>query len=77
MRAVPYAGVWSEQQTENDLSISAQLEAFRKYAAEIRWVIRREYGDGAERSRTANRSAFQEMITTAKQKSKPFDVTLV
>lgn len=77
MKAVLYARVSSEKQAEKDLSISAQLKALRKYAAEKGYEVIREFVDEAESARTANRPAFQEMIALAKSKPKPFDVILV
>ncbi len=77
MKAVLYARVSSERQAEKDLSISAQLKAMRKYAASRNYEIVREFVDEAESARTANRPAFQEMISLARSKEKPFDAVLV
>ncbi len=77
MRVVLYARVSSEKQAEKDLSIPAQLKALRKYALQRNWEIVSEYIDEAESARSVNRPAFQEMITAAKKKDKPFDVILV
>jgi DNA invertase Pin-like site-specific DNA recombinase len=77
MRVVLYARVSSEKQAEKDLSIPAQLKASRKYALQRNWEILSEYIDEAESARSVNRPAFQEMITVAKRKDKPFDIILV
>jgi len=77
MKAVLYARVSSEKQAEKDLSISAQLKALRKYAKNKGIEIVREFVDEAESARTADRPAFQEMISVAKSKSKQFDAVLV
>ena len=77
MRVVLYARVSSEKQAEKHLSIPAQLKALRKYALQRDWEILSEYIDEAESARSVNRPAFQEMITVAKRKDKPFDVILV
>ena len=77
MKAVLYARVSSEKQAEKDLSISAQLKALRKYATENEFGIIREFVDEAESARTANRPAFQEMISLARSKKRLFDVVLV
>ena len=74
MNIVLYARVSSEKQAEKDLSISAQLKALRKYASDRGWIIVREFVDEAESARSANRPAFQEMISWAKHKSSPFSV---
>ncbi|MEE9443225.1 MAG: recombinase family protein [candidate division Zixibacteria bacterium] len=77
MKAVLYARVSSEKQAEKDLSISAQLKAMRKYATKHEYTIVKEFVDKAESARTADRPAFQEMISFARAKTKPFDVVLV
>ena len=77
MRVVLYARVSSEKQAEKDLSIPAQLKALRKYALEGGWEVDKEFVDEAESARSANRPAFKEMITLAKQRHKFFDAILV
>lgn len=78
MNVALYARVSSEKQAENDLSISAQLKALRNYAHKNGWTIyQKEFVDEAESARSANRPAFQEMISLAKKKVKPFDIILV
>ena len=77
MKVVLYARVSSEKQAENDLSISAQLKALRKYAAERDCEVLREFVDEAQSARSADRPAFQEMIALAKQRRKVFDSILV
>ena len=77
MKVVLYARVSSEKQAEKDLSIPAQLKALRKYAIKRGWDVVREFIDEAESARTANRPAFQEMITLAKQKESTFESILV
>ena len=77
MKAAIYARVSSEKQAEKDLSIPAQLKALRKYALDRDWDISAEYVDEAESAKSANRPAFQEMITAAKKKERPFDNILV
>ena len=77
MKVVIYARVSSQQQADNELSISAQLKALRKYAEDREWEVVTEYVDQAESARTANRPAFQEMITCAKAKPRPFEAILV
>jgi site-specific DNA recombinase len=70
MKAAIYARVSSEKQAEKDLSIPAQLKALRKYALDRGWEIVHEYIDEAESAKSANRPAFQEMITAAKKKAR-------
>lgn len=77
MKVAVYARVSSEKQAENDLSISAQIKEMAKYAKRNNMTIVKEFIDEAESARSANRPAFQEMITQAKKKEKPFDAILV
>ena len=77
MKTALYARVSSEKQAEKDLSLPAQLKALREYALKRNWTIVEEFVDEAESARTADRPAFQRMITSAKQKDSPFNVILV
>lgn len=77
MNVALYARVSSERQAEKDLSIPAQLKALRNHALKNGWEIVREFVDEAESARTANRPAFQEMVSLAKQKLPPFQAILV
>jgi site-specific DNA recombinase len=77
MNVVLYARVSSERQAEKDLSIPAQLKALRVYALKRSWNIAEEFIDEAESARTANRPAFQKMISLAKKKPLPFKGILV
>ncbi len=77
MRVALYARVSSEKQAEKETPIEGQLNALRKYAADRGWDIVREFIDEAESARTANRPAFQEMITLAKRRQHHFEAILV
>ena len=77
MRVAIYARVSSERQAEKELSIPAQVKALKRYALNRDWDVVAEYVDEAESARSANRPAFKEMITAAKDKTKPFDAILV
>ena len=77
MRVVLYARVSSEKQAEQDLSIASQLDALRKFAKNKNWTIYKEFIDEAESARSANRPAFQEMISLSKKKDKPFEIILI
>jgi site-specific DNA recombinase len=76
MRVVLYARVSSEAQ-DVALSISAQLKALREYAERNGHTIVREFIDEAESGRTAYRPRFREMISMARQTTKPFELILV
>lgn len=77
MNVALYARVSSEKQAEKDLSLPAQLKTLREYALKRNWNIIEEFIDEAESARTADRPAFQKMISFAKQKNPPFNVILV
>lgn len=77
MKVILYARVSSEQQAQQDLSISAQLKSLRKYALDQGWEIVHEFVDSAESARTANRPAFQQMISLAKSAKRTFETILV
>ena len=77
MRVAIYARVSSERQAEKELSIPAQVKALKKYAFDREWEVVAEFVDEAESARSANRPAFKQMITSCKNKDKPFDAILV
>ena len=60
-----------------DLSISAQINALRKYALANDMVIAEEYIEEAESGRSADRPAFLRMISDAQQEPRPFEAILV
>lgn len=73
-----YARVSSEMQLENDLSIATQLDSLREFAHRNGWnIYHEEFVDEAQSARTAERPAFERMISLAKKKPKPFDAILV
>ena len=76
MKVVLYARVSSDKQ-DTDLSLSAQLKAFRDYAGRNNYLVVKEFVDEAESGRTAARPAFREMISMAKRPGKPIDAVLV
>ena len=77
MKAVLYARVSTKNQAESELPIDSQLKAIRKYAEDRGWEIVREFKDEGESARSDKRPAFQQIISLAKQKGKPFDIILV
>jgi len=76
MNVAVYARVSSDRQ-DVDLSISAQLRALRDFASRNGYQVVREFVDEAESGRTTARSAFKEMISTARRPNKPFEQILV
>ena len=76
MKVVLYARVSSERQ-DVDLSISAQIKEMREFAWKNDHTVVREFVDGAESGRCADRPAFKEMISLARLKHPPFEAILV
>lgn len=76
MKVALYARVSSEKQ-DIDLSIAAQLKSLREYSARSGHEVVREFVDEAESGRTADRPAFNEMISMARRSFKPFDAILL
>ena len=76
MKVALYARVSSDRQ-DVDLSIAAQLKQLRDHAARNGHVVVMEFVDEAESGRTAYRPRFREMISMARQTSKPFELILV
>ncbi len=76
--AAAYIRVSTEDQIE--YSPDAQLAEIRKYAAREGYILPKEYiymDEGISGRSTKKRSAFNELIGTAKLKPKPFDAILL
>ena len=76
-RAVIYARCSAVRQAEKELSIPAQLEACEAEARRRGWEIVETYIDEAESARSADRPRFQDMISAARKKPRPFEHILV
>ena len=74
--AALYARVSSDRQ-EVDLSVAAQLRALRDYAKANGYSVAREYIDGAESGRVADRPEFRKMIEEGSQPNSSFREILV
>lgn len=72
-RAAIYARYSSHNQREE--SIEIQLERCREYCQSHGWDIAQEYTDYAQSGRTADRDAFQQMMTDARLGA--FDVVVI
>ncbi|HWQ88813.1 MAG TPA: recombinase family protein [Desulfitobacteriaceae bacterium] len=77
LRVVAYARVSSKEQAEKELSIPAQLAAIRKYSQDKGWKLIAEYLDEGKSAKTADRPAFQRMISLAKKQNRNFDAIVV
>jgi site-specific DNA recombinase len=75
MKCVLYARVSTERQADKELSIPAQLEAMRAYAAARGWSVAREFVEAGASARTADRPALQEMLAAVRDQ--PPDFVLV
>lgn len=49
----------------------------REHAQKNNWIVCKEFIDEAESARTADRPAFQEMISYSKKKEKLFEIILI
>lgn len=76
-KVVLYARISSEKQADKDLSIKAQIKALRSYTKRNSLDIVDIFIDEAKSAKTANRPAFQKMISVAKQKNPVFEAILV
>jgi len=76
-RCVVYARCSDPKQAERDLSIPAQLDEARRWAAGHRFEVVQEYIEPGESARTADRPVFQQMIADARRRSRRFDTILV
>jgi len=76
-RCVIYARCSDPKQAERDLSIPAQLDEARRWAASHHIEVVQDYIEPGESARTADRPVFQQMIADARRKSRKFDTILV
>jgi len=72
-----YARCSDPKQAERDLSIPAQIDEARRWAANNRCEVVQEYIEPGESARTDHRPAFQQMIADARRKPSAFDTILV
>jgi site-specific DNA recombinase len=77
IRVVAYARVSSKEQAEKELSIPAQLAAIRKFCKDKGWKLIAEYLDEGKSAKTAERPAFQRMISLAKKQNRNFEAIVV
>lgn len=70
MRAAIYARSSKER---TDVSVPSQVEELRALASQRGDAIARVFQDKAESAKTDERPAFQEMMSLAKSKARPFD----
>ncbi|AZO95237.1 recombinase family protein [Halocella sp. SP3-1] len=75
-RAALYARVSTEKQAEKELSIPAQLQELKEYAAKNGMEVVSVYTDEGVSAKTDDRPEFQKMIAEAKQDPRPFDTIL-
>ena len=76
-RAAIYARCSSHKQAERDLSVPAQLERCRAFAARESLLVVREFVDEGASAVSDKREQFQEMIASAGQRPLPFDTVIV
>lgn len=76
MNIATYSRVSSLAQ-DVDLSMTAQINALRRYALDNDMVIVEEYTEEAESGRSSDRPAFLRMISDARQDPRSFEAILV
>ncbi len=74
-RVAAYARVSTEMQAEEGLSITAQLNEIREFAAARNWTVVSEFVDAGITGQTLDRPGLQNMLTAAEQGA--FDVVIV
>ena len=76
-KAVIYARVSTNKQAEEGMSIDAQLKQLKEYAADNGYEIIKKYVDQGASAKTADRPAFQEMISDIKSNPDDYDAVLI
>ena len=76
MNCVLYARVSTDKQAEKELSIPAQCQAMRDYAAQRGWTIVEEFIEPGASARTAERPALMRLLALCRGQSRP-NVVLV
>ncbi len=66
-RVAAYARVSTEMQAEEGLSITAQLNEIREFAAARNWTVVSEFVDAGITGQTLDRPGLQNMLTAAEQ----------
>lgn len=74
-RVAAYARVSTEMQAEDGLSITAQLNEIREFAAARGWTVVSEFVDAGITGQTLDRPGLQNMLTAAEQGA--FDILVV
>ncbi|MCK8828407.1 recombinase family protein [Natroniella acetigena] len=76
-KAVLYARVSTTKQSEQGVSIEAQLNQLKDYAAANGYQVVKEYVDRGESAKTSDRPAFQEMISDIKSDPDTYNAVLI
>lgn len=74
--AALYIRVSTGKQAEKDLSIPDQEKQLRAYCDQKGWDIYRVYSEMGASARDDKRPIFQEMMSDAKSRERPFDIIL-
>lgn len=77
MRVAIYLRVSTKRQAEQDLSIPDQRKQLAAYSRQQGWTVVEEYVESGASGTTDNRPEFQNMISAAREKPRPFDIILV
>ena len=71
MNCVLYARVSTDKQAEKELSIPAQCQAMRDYAAQRGWMVVEEFIEPGASARTAERPALMRLLALCRSQSRP------
>ncbi len=77
MRVALYLRVSTKRQAEQDLSIPDQRKQLEAYCRQYGWTVAAVYVESGASGTTDNRPEFQNMISAAREKPRPFDIILV
>lgn len=77
MRVALYIRVSTKRQAEQDLSIPDQLKQLAAHCRKQGWTVVAEYVESGASGTNENRPEFQNMISAAREKPRPFDIILV
>ncbi len=77
LRALIYARVSTQGQSEEEVPLTAQIRECQDYCTSQGWQVVDVVEDGGISGRTEDRPGFQHMITLAKEKPRPFDIIVV
>lgn len=77
MQCLIYVRVSTDKQASRDLSLPAQLQACRAYAAEQQWSVEEVFVEEGVSGRSTNRPALRQLLRRCRRKHSGIEVVLV